>query len=106
MPQIYEECDRAVAGSALMRRGYRMQYMSVQTIWIRCEDLANVIFLGCARHHHQSDFDSVFVLETMNGAQVRRSLLLLNYLSNSVFVSCECHMYHLSEPQVLCPGRG
>jgi hypothetical protein len=46
MPQIYEECDRVVAGFAVMRRGYRMQYMSAQAV---CEDPANAIFLGCAR---------------------------------------------------------
>lgn len=89
-----------------MRKVYRTQYMNARAIWMRCEDPASAIFLGCARQdHHQSDFDSTFVSMTMNGARVRRSLLLWNYLSNYVPVSCEHHMYRLSKRQVLCPGK-
>lgn len=103
MPQIYKGCDHVVAGFAWMRRGYRMQYMNARAIWMRYEDPASVIFLGCARQdHHQSDFDSTFVLVMMSGAQLKRSS---NYLSISVSVSCEHHMYHLSKPQVLCAGK-
>lgn len=106
MPLIYKGGDHVVAGFVSMGRGYRMQYMNAQAIWMYYGDPASVIFLGCARQdHHQSDFDSTFVLMMMNGVRVKRSLLLLNYLSNYVSASCEHHMYHLSKPQVLCPGK-
>lgn len=103
MPQIYEECDRVVAGFALMRKGYRTQYMSARVIWMRCGDPANAIFLECARPDHRLfDFDSTFVSVMMSEA---RSLLSLNYLSNSVYASGGHRMYRLSIPQVLCPGK-
>lgn len=106
MPQIYEECDHVVAGFALIRKGYRTQYMNARVIWMRCEDPASAIFLECARQdHHQPDFDSTFVSMTMSGARLRRSLLSSNYLSNSVSASCVHRMCHLSKPQVLCPEK-
>lgn len=49
MPRKHRECDRAVAGFALMRKGYHMLYTSARIIGMGSEDPASVIFLDCAR---------------------------------------------------------